>query len=144
MTRTPLSDRPCPIARTSDVLGDRWALLVLRDAMEGVTTFAEFRRRSGVSATVLSDRLDRLVRLEVLKRKPVGAGSDRHTYALTKKGRGLFPVLIAMHQWGEHWMFDGTCPVQLSAKGKRLAPIDVSDEDGRRVTPDELTVLRDT
>ncbi|HEY8983915.1 MAG TPA: helix-turn-helix domain-containing protein [Streptomyces sp.] len=93
----------CPVQRTLDVVGEKWTFLILRDAVNGVRRFEEFRRHLGVSEAVLSGRLRKLVDAGILRteayREPGARG--RFEYRLTRKGWDLWPVLVALRQWGE-------------------------------------------
>jgi len=93
----------CPVQRTLDVVGEKWTFLILRDAVHGVRRFDEFRRHLGVSEAVLSGRLRKLVDSGILRteayQEPGARG--RFEYRLTRKGWDLWPVLIALRQWGD-------------------------------------------
>ncbi|GAA3229788.1 helix-turn-helix domain-containing protein [Pseudonocardia petroleophila] len=89
----------CSMARALEVVGERWSLLVVRDAFFGVRRFSDFSRHLGIPRAVLTDRLDRLVTEGVLERVP-GPG-QRSEYALTAKGIALWPVLRALTEWGD-------------------------------------------
>ncbi len=100
--RSDWSEDPCPVARSLDVVGDPWVLLVLREALTGATRFEQFRSALGVADNVLSRRLSALVDAGVLTRSPYVAGNrTHHEYLLTEAGVDLFPVLHALAQWGE-------------------------------------------
>ena len=101
----PLNDSPCPVARFVDVLGDRWSLLIVRDAFDGSRRFGDFQRGLGVARNILSDRLRKLVDAGVLATQPAVDGSAYQEYVLTAKGERLFPVVVAMRQWGEQQLF---------------------------------------
>jgi DNA-binding HxlR family transcriptional regulator len=101
MPRADLAQMRCSIARTLDVVGERWTLLVLRDAFGGVRRFEEFHRRLPIARNILADRLATLVEYGVLAREPYQERPPRHEYRLTDAGRELYPVLIALMQWGE-------------------------------------------
>lgn len=92
----------CPIARSLEVLGDPWALLVLRQAFCGVRRFDHFRDQLAVADTVLSDRLARLTAAQLLERVPYADGRrTRHEYVLTEAGADTLPILLGLAQWGE-------------------------------------------
>jgi DNA-binding HxlR family transcriptional regulator len=95
----------CPVARSLDVIGDRWSLLVVRDAFDGVRRFGDFQRSLGVARNILSDRLRRLVEANILKVQPASDGSVYQEYVLTAMGESLFPIVVALRQWGEHQLF---------------------------------------
>jgi len=99
------ADSPCPVARSADLLGDRWALLVIRDAFDGISRFGDFQRSLGAARNILSDRLRRLVDAGLLVQQPAADGSAYQGYVLTAAGRDLFPLLVALRQWGERHCF---------------------------------------
>ena len=113
MRRASLDSVNCSIAQTLDVVGDPWTLLVVRDALWGVTRFDEFRRSLGIPRATLSTRLRDLVDHGVLEQRPIEEGATRSEYVLTRKGRDLSPVLVAMLQWGDTWAELPTPPVTL-------------------------------
>jgi DNA-binding HxlR family transcriptional regulator len=96
------ADVPCPIGRAVDVLGDRWSLLILRNATVGVTRFDQFRAGLGIADNILSNRLNRLVESGLLTKVPYrDEGRTRHEYRLTNAGADLLPILHALAQWGQ-------------------------------------------
>jgi DNA-binding HxlR family transcriptional regulator len=114
MKRTALADHPCSIARTLDVAGEWWSPLILRDVTYGVRRFAEIQADLGISANVLADRLESLVREGLLETHVYQQRPERHEYALTEKGADLTPALIALMQWGDRWKWKGGVgPVQV-------------------------------
>lgn len=116
--RVDLSAFVCSVARTLDVVGDKWALLVLRDAFYGVRRFEDFVRDLGIARNVLTDRLGRLVDGGVLERRPYEEHPPRFEYRLTVKGRDLLPVLLTMMHWGDTWRgVDDDAPVDLVHQG---------------------------
>jgi DNA-binding HxlR family transcriptional regulator len=95
---------PCPVACSLDLFGDRWTLLVVRDLMLGAERFKELASApEHVPTNVLTERLDRLLRHEVVEQVAAADGSKHPAYRLTKKGRALIPVLEAMRDWGLAW-----------------------------------------
>ncbi|HEX2312334.1 MAG TPA: helix-turn-helix domain-containing protein [Thermomonospora sp.] len=107
VTRAPDSgwtDPACPVARTLDLVGDRWSLLVIRDAMDGARSFTEFQRRTGIARNILTDRLRKLTAHGVLAQRTAPSGR-RQEYVLTAAGRALFPVILTLRQWGERHAF---------------------------------------
>ncbi len=136
----PYSDLDCSIARTLDVVGERWSLLILRDAFYGVRRFEELQRSLGIARNVLSDRLGKLVEQGVLRKELYEDRPPRHEYRLTEKGRDLFPVLLAMAAWGDRWESDGQ-PVQLTheACGQVTHPVPACEHCGERLTPWNVT-----
>jgi DNA-binding HxlR family transcriptional regulator len=98
------TDSECPVARTLDLVGDRWSLLVIRDAMDGARSFTEFQRRTGIARNILTDRLRKLTAHGLLGRRAAPSGR-RQEYVLTEAGRDLFPVIVTLRQWGERHAF---------------------------------------
>ncbi|MDT0346940.1 winged helix-turn-helix transcriptional regulator [Streptomyces litchfieldiae] len=98
------TDPHCPVARTLDLIGDRWSLLVVRDAMDGARSFTEFQRRTGIARNILTDRLRKLTAHGVLAQRTAPSGR-RQEYVLTDVGRDLFPVIVTLRQWGERHAF---------------------------------------
>ncbi|MER5427583.1 helix-turn-helix domain-containing protein [Streptomyces sp. NPDC002588] len=103
----------CPVQRSLEVVGEKWTLLILRDAFNGVRRFDDLRRHVGLSDAVLADRLRKLVAAGILKTVPYQeqGSRTRHEYRLTGKGRDLWPVLLALRQWGETYAGDPVGPV---------------------------------
>ncbi|WP_067817671.1 winged helix-turn-helix transcriptional regulator [Actinomadura kijaniata] len=98
------TDAHCPVARTLDLVGDRWSLLVIRDAMDGARSFTEFQRRTGIARNILTDRLRKLTAHGLLAQRTAPSGR-RQEYVLTDAGRDLFPVILTLRQWGERHAF---------------------------------------
>ncbi len=107
MGGSPFAAMDCSIARTLDVVGERWTLLILRDAFYGIRRFDDFQRSLGIARNVLADRLAKLVERGVLRREQYEERPPRHEYRLTDKGRDLFRVLLAMAHWGDRWESEG-------------------------------------
>jgi DNA-binding HxlR family transcriptional regulator len=104
-------DQNCSIARTLEVIGERWTLLVIRDALFGLTRFDEFRMSLGIATNVLTARLDRLVSEGLLERRAYRTRPERHEYVLTDKGRELAPALLMLMRWGDrHYTAPGGPP----------------------------------
>ncbi|WP_405658666.1 helix-turn-helix transcriptional regulator [Streptomyces sp. NBC_01166] len=106
-TRAPKADwtdPDCPVARTLDLVGDRWCLLVIRDAMDGARSFTEFQRRTGIARNILTDRLRKLAAYGLLAQRTAPSGR-RQEYVLTDAGRDLFSVILTLRQWGERHAF---------------------------------------
>jgi DNA-binding HxlR family transcriptional regulator len=109
----------CSVAGTLSVVGEKWSLLVLREAFLGVRRFADFQRILGAPKAVLTDRLATLVGHGVLARVPYQAEGERqrHEYRLTEKGLDLYPALVALMEWGDRYLCeDGVRPLDLRHK----------------------------
>lgn len=138
-------DAECPVARAVDVLGDRWALLIVRDAFDGITRFGEFQRSLGAAKNILTTRLRALVDAGVLEVVPAVDGSAYHEYALTDRGRDLFSLVVALRQWGEDHLFaDSESRSELlDASDRRpLRRLAVLDAHGRAVRPEDTFVRK--
>jgi DNA-binding HxlR family transcriptional regulator len=140
-----LPEDPCSIARTLGVVGERWTILILREAFFGASRFAEFRDRLGVAPDVLSDRLATLVEFGVMAREPYrepGARS-RYAYRLTPAGRELQVVLSALQQWGDEHLPRPEGPTMIRRIRGTDGPVHVGylDEQGREVAPADLAVI---
>ncbi|MET9888951.1 helix-turn-helix domain-containing protein [Streptomyces sp. NPDC006465] len=112
MRRTSFDNWPCSIARTVDVLGDGWTLLVLREVYYGESRFDGFINTLGIARNTLTDRLRRLEDAGLLRRSVYQRDPVRHEYLLTDKGSDFFGVLAAINAWGDRWQADdGGIPV---------------------------------
>lgn len=101
--RTSLADADCPIARALDIIGDWWSLLIIRDALLGRRRFGEFQKSLGLARNILTSRLRTLVDRGILEMAPASDGSAYQEYVPTPKGRGVFPILVALRQWSEEF-----------------------------------------
>ena len=107
-----LADQPCSIARSVAVIGDRWTLMILRDAFLGVRRFEAFQTRLGISRTIITERLKLLVDEGVLAKVPYQDRPVRHEYRLTQKGMDLYPVVMAIVNWGDrHYAGEAGAPL---------------------------------
>lgn len=115
MTDTSWDRSRCSVAGTLAVVGEKWSLLVLREAFLGVRRFADFQRQLGAPKAVLTDRLNTLVDQCILRRVPYQVDGERlrYEYRLTRKGLDLYPTLVALMQWGDKYLADGVAPLAL-------------------------------
>jgi DNA-binding HxlR family transcriptional regulator len=147
MRRTSLNDADCPIARALDAVGDWWSLLIVRDALLGLRRFGEFQKSLGMAKNILTARLRDLVAAGILDAVPAADGAAYKEYVLTQKGRELFPVLVALRQWGQAHQFpEGACRVELldRDKGEPVRPLELRAADGRLLRDaDTMIRLRD-
>jgi len=132
--RTSFEGDDCPIARSLEQIGDWWSLLIIREALFGVRRFGEFQSNLGMAKNILATRLRSLLDHGILTTAPASDGSAYQEYVLTPKGRGTFPVLVALRQWTEE--FDDH-PEQIAtilvdrAKGRPVKKLELHAEDGR-------------
>ncbi|MFF7360889.1 winged helix-turn-helix transcriptional regulator [Streptomyces sp. NPDC008125] len=145
VTRTRFDDSDCPVARSVDAIGDWWSLLIVRDAFDGSRRFGEFQRSLGVAKNILTARLRALVAGGVLETVPASDGSAYREYVLTAKGEALFPVVVALRQWGEQNFFAPGEPHSRMVdreQGQQLRALEVRAADGRRLGPDDMVVRK--
>jgi DNA-binding HxlR family transcriptional regulator len=134
MKRTSLEGADCPVARSLDVIGDWWSMLIIRDAFLGARRFGEFQKSLGLAKNILAVRLRALVDDGILTTAPASDGSAYQEYVLTPKGRGVFPVLVALRQWSEE--FDDA-PEEIATtmvdreKGRPVRKLELRSQDGR-------------
>jgi DNA-binding HxlR family transcriptional regulator len=141
--RTSFEGDTCPIARSLEAIGDRWSLLIIREALFGLRRFGEFQSKLGMAKNILSARLGSLVDHGILATAPASDGSAYQEYVLTPKGRGVFPVLVALRQWSEE--FDDR-PSEIATilvdreKGRPVRKLELRAEDGRLLTQADTTL----
>jgi DNA-binding HxlR family transcriptional regulator len=126
----------CPIARSLDLIGDWWTLLIIRDAFQGKARFGEFQKNLGLAKNILATRLRRLTEEGIFRQEGDVGGSSYKRYVLTDKGQRLAPVLITLWQWGGDFCFDKSAApykcVELKTQ-KPIALLEVCYEDGEKV-----------
>lgn len=133
MKRSGMSHDVCPIARTTDLMGDSWTPLLLREFLVGSRRFEQLQVRLGVSRATLSQRLDRLVAEGFLDKREYQPNPPRFEYDLTEKGRAFWSVLAAMWAFGEDWLFDEAgAKIALKDRetGRVVRPVVVDAETG--------------
>ena len=138
--RTSFKDFACSTAQTLEIVGEWWTLLIVRDAFFGIRRFEDFQRRLGVSRSVLTNRLNRLVEEGILHTRQYETRPPRVEYLLTKKGADLFPVLVALQQWGDQWA-SAKPPVVLRHRtcGKLSRPFIACSACGERISAQDMT-----
>jgi len=126
--KTDLSELNCSLARTLEVVGDWWTLLIVRDAFLGVRRFGDFQNSLGIAKNILAVRLGRLVANGILER----SGPERRpVYQLTDRGRALLPAMVALMQWGDRWVSADNPPVIVTdEKGRRVASVKLKSAGG--------------
>ncbi|WP_336699132.1 helix-turn-helix domain-containing protein [Pantoea dispersa] len=128
----------CPVARTVEVIGERWCLMIIREAFDDVRRFSDFQKNLGLAKNILASRLKLLVEVGVLESCPASDGSAYKEYSLTERGRAVFPIVVAMRQWGERYLFEKgeTHSVLLdNANGEPLPELAVYSARGERLDP---------
>lgn len=143
MKRVSHENACCPVARPLDAIGDGWSLLIVRDAFDGLRRFGQFQKSLGVAKNILTARLNNLVGQGILETVPAEDGSAYREYVLTAKGRGLFPVLVALRQWSDEFAFGPDEPhYRMVDRETRqpLARLEIRAADGRVLTPEDTIV----
>jgi DNA-binding HxlR family transcriptional regulator len=141
--RTSFAKDGCPIARSLDALGDWWSLLIIREAMFGVVRFGEFQKKLGLAKNILAVRLRALVEHGILATAPASDGTAYQEYVLTAKGRGVFPVLVALRQWSEQFdeRPDAIATILVDReKGKPVRNLELYAQDGRLLGFGDTTI----
>lgn len=144
MRRTSFSDMNCSIARTLELIGDWWTLLIVRDAFFGSHKFGEFEKNLGIAPNVLTQRLGKLVDAGILSVSSVSQNGRAMAYRLTPKGRDLFPVLMAMMQWGDkHEVGPQGAPVRVLVRstGQEIATMRLQSASGEPLDVSQVMVV---
>jgi DNA-binding HxlR family transcriptional regulator len=124
MRAADIAEQRCSIARPAALLGDRWTLVILRQAFMGTKRFEDFQSALGISRSLLSERLGRLVDAGVLRREPYkDAVRTRERYRLTEMGLDLYPVLMALREWGDRYMAEDGPPLEIRHRGCGGEPV---------------------
>lgn len=137
--------RECPVARSLEAIGDRWSLMIVRDAFDDVRRFSEFQKSLGVAKNILASRLKALVEVGVFDIRPASDGSAYKEYVLTEKGREIFPIVVALRQWGERFAFEPheTRSVLLdNASGEPVMTMAVRSVSGELLGPGDCHRVR--
>lgn len=139
------NNETCPVARSVELMGERWSLLIVRDAFDGTRRFGDFQRDLGVARSVLSDRLKRLVEAGIFTVGPASDGTSYQEYRLTPKGESLFPLIVALRQWGESFLFapdEARSQLVETSSGEALAPMQPVTVAGRVIAPGQTQVKK--
>jgi DNA-binding HxlR family transcriptional regulator len=105
-----IANKECSMARAMEVVGDRWSILILREAFYGVKRFDEFEYFVGIAPNILSNRLKKFVDAGIMARVPLPEHSMRFEYVLTEQGRDFFPAYLALKKWGDDWLAEPEGP----------------------------------
>ena len=144
MSRKRFDHMNCGVGRALEVFGDWWTLLVIRDAFLGLTRFGQFERSLGIAKNILTDRLEHLVDHGILERIDVGEEGQRYEYRLTRKGESVLPVLTALREWSDEWVFGrGKEPMILKDRrtGKKIPKMKLRDAEGREISLRDLRAV---
>jgi DNA-binding HxlR family transcriptional regulator len=139
MQRKSFGRMACPIARSLERVGEWWSILILRDALHGVTRFDEFQKSLGIAPNMLARRLNALVEAELLQRRRYSERPPRYEYVLTARGRDFRPIIVALLAWGnKHFAPEGPSVLLVNTKsGAAVDPILVDRATGRPIEEPE-------
>ena len=125
----------CPLSAALEIMGERWAFLILRGAFNGIRHFEEFQGTLGIARNILSNRLGRLTERGIMERRPHPEDRRKISYKLTDKGLALLPVLVALWQWGEQWECgEGEIALVDRSDERPIEPVTMRAHDGRALT----------
>jgi len=133
----------CPIARSLERVGEWWSILILRDALQGLTRFDQFQKSLDIAPNMLTRRLNALVEGGLLERRRYSERPPRDEYLLTERGRDFRPVLLALLNWGnKHFAPEGASVLLADSKTGAIAdPVLVDRASGRRITETDYVVV---
>ncbi len=143
MERKSFSNMDCSVAQCVEVTGEWWSMLIVRDALLGVTRFDVFQKRLGVARNVLQQRLERLIESGVMEKSMYSEHPPRYDYRLTEKGRDLWPIINAMRQWGDQYSAPQGPPVRLVHRscGNEAMGIVVCSECGEVMNSSNVKIV---
>jgi DNA-binding HxlR family transcriptional regulator len=144
MRRKSFTGMECPVARTLEAIGEWWTMLILRDAFRGVRRFDDFQSRLGIARNILTSRLAGLTGAGILEKRLYSQRPPRYEYRLTPKGRALFPVLVAMMEWGSRWEPPAAGPAVRLVDRSTGQPVEAVLADaatGRPLDPRDLALV---
>ena len=141
MAEQPLGVRPCSIAAALGIVGERWSLHAIREMGYGVHRFAQIAAYTGVSRDMLADRLRKLEGAGLVERRQYSEHPPRFEYHLTEAGRELFPVMLALQEWGDRWAVDEPAVQVVHDCGHPLHAVPSCQHCGAPVTPDNISNL---
>lgn len=141
MPRLKTNVSPCSVARSLEILGDRWTLLLIREVVFGTHRFDDFAEHLGIARNVLSARLAKLVENGILEQEPLDSEAKRNGYHLTLMGLDLLPVLVSLMQWGDRWLqTPASIPLQIVERksGKKIPDMRPCNNAGKPLAFKEL------
>lgn len=135
-------NQTCSVAGALEFVGERWTLLIVRDAFQGIRRYEDFQRRLGIARNILSARLDALVENGLFSRTPYQEHPLRYEYQLTDKGRDLWPVMFALLRWGDKHVYPDAPPIVHSHKhcGGAVSDRRTCEACGAEVGPEDVVV----
>ncbi|MEO1657175.1 MAG: helix-turn-helix domain-containing protein [Pseudomonadota bacterium] len=144
MRKKSLQAVPCGIARAVDLLGDPWTVVIIREALFGITAFDDFVKVLTIPRNTLAARLDALVSAGLMRKSRDTQDGRRSVYELEPAGQELWVVLLALQQWGNKWCFDDEgAPSFMADHGSKrpVGELQVRSSDGDVLTLDQITMI---
>lgn len=142
--RDRLANSECSMARAMEVVGDRWSILILREAYYGVTRFDGFEYYIGIAPNILSARLKKFVEAGMMTRVPLSGHAGRYEYVLTGKGRDFFPAYLALKRWGDDWLAEPEGPQVVfrdRAGGREIEYPELKNASGKPLRLEDVEVV---
>jgi len=139
-----IANKECSVARAMDAIGDRWSILLLREAYYGVKRFDQFEYYVGVASNILSARLKKLVDAGIMTRVPLPEHAGRYEYVLTEKGRDFFPTYLALKKWGDDWLAEPAGPQVVfneRANGRPIKYPEIRTASGKPLGIEDIQVV---
>ena len=142
--RSRIANKECSVARAMDALGDRWSILLLREAYYGTKRFDEFQYYVGLASNILSARLKKLVDAGIMTRVPLPEHAGRCEYVLTEKGRDFFPTYLALKKWGDDWLAEPAGPQVVfndRSSGRQIRYPELQTAEGKPLSLEDIEVV---
>jgi DNA-binding HxlR family transcriptional regulator len=142
--RSRIANKECSVARAMDAIGDRWSILLLREAYYGVKRFDEFEYYVGLASNILSARLKKLVDAGIMMRVPLPEHAGRYEYVLTEKGSDFFPTYLALKKWGDDWLAEPAGPQVVfhdRTSGDQIKYPELRRADGKPLGLEDIEVV---
>ncbi len=142
--RARIANEVCSVARAMDAIGDRWSILLLREAYYGVKRFDDFERYVGLASNILSARLKKLTEAGIMTRVRLPEHAGRYEYVLTDKGRDFFPVYLALKKWGDDWLAEPAGPQVIfndRENGQEIVYPDFRTAGGKSLRLEDIEVV---
>ena len=139
MERKSFEGMNCSVARSLEQVGEWWSLLIVREAMQGTKRFDEFQQKLGIARNILTARFERLIEAGVMERYPCQERANTFGYRLTQKGEELYPVMVALSQWGDRWLSEKPPIVMVDAEsGQPIERLAVKNAYGQKLSHREV------
>jgi DNA-binding HxlR family transcriptional regulator len=142
-SRSRIANKECSVARAMDAIGDRWSILLLREAYYGTKRFDEFQYYVGLASNILSARLKKLVDAGIMTRIPLPEHTGRYEYVLTEKGRDFFPTYLALKKWGDDWLAEPAGPQVVfndRSSGRPISYPELRTDEGKPLRLEDIEV----